>query len=195
MPPVEDSASFSWTGSGVRRRGEAKGYKVPTSKDLGPRLHDAGAAYARDMEHSTLGRSCLVAVDGTAAGVDALVWALRHAAAHDTRVDVLTVWPDHHSVLVHEVPGHFCAARWDAVVAQEDTIRRVADVVSTAPIRSVFLENSDVAVAFVRASASHDLVVLGAGSPHGRHGLTDRIIDAAACDVVVVALSHSDSGG
>jgi hypothetical protein len=146
------------------------------------------------MEQSTLDRTCLVAVDGTAAGVEALVWALRHAADHDTRVDVLTVWPDHRSVFVHEVPGHFCAARWDAVVAQEDTIRRAADRVSTAPIGSVSLENSDVAEAIVRASADHDLVVLGAGSPHGRHGLTDRIVDAAACDVVVVAPSPSDSG-
>jgi nucleotide-binding universal stress UspA family protein len=138
------------------------------------------------MQQSTPDRTCLVAVDGTAAGVDALVWALRHAADHDSRVDVLTVWPDHRSVFVHEVPGHFCAARWDAVVAQEDTIRRAADVVSTAPIGSVSLENADVAEAIVRASATHDLVVLGSESPRGRHGLTDRIIDSAPCDVVVV---------
>lgn len=142
------------------------------------------------MEQSTPDRTCLVAVDGTAAGVGALVWALRQAADHGTRVDVLTVWPDHRSVLVHEVPGHFCAARWDAVIAQEDTIRRAADVVSTAPIGSVSLENADVAEAIVRASTRHDLLVLGSGSEHGRNGLSDRIIDAAACDVVVVG-SHA----
>jgi nucleotide-binding universal stress UspA family protein len=139
------------------------------------------------MLESTLGRTCLVAVDGTAAGLDALVWALRHAADHDTRVDVLTVWPDHRSVFVHEVPGHFCAARWDAVIAQEDTIRRAADVVSTTSIGSVSVENADVADAIVRASTRFDLVVLGSRSPHGRHGLTERIIEKATCDVVVVA--------
>ena len=144
------------------------------------------------MQQSRPERTCLVAVDGTAAGVDALVWALRHAADHDTRVDVLTVWPDPRSVFVHEVPGHFCAARWDAVVAQEDTIRQAADVVSTAPIGSVSLENADVAEAIVRASASHDLVVLGSEAPRGRHGLIDRIIDAATCAVVVVG-SHVGS--
>ena len=84
------------------------------------------------------------------------------------------------------MPGHFCAARWDAVIAQEDTIRRAADVVSTAPIGSVSVENADVAEAIVRASARHDLVVLGSGPPHGRHRLTERIIEAATCDVVVV---------
>lgn len=138
------------------------------------------------MEQSTLDQTCLVAVDGTAAGVDALVWALRHAADHDAGVEVLTVWPAHHSAFVHEVPGHFCAARWDAVTGQEDTIRRAADVVSTAPIGSVSLENADVAEAIVRASTRHDLVVLGSGPPRGRHGLTERIIEAATCDVVVV---------
>jgi hypothetical protein len=138
------------------------------------------------MEQSTLERTCLVAVDGTPAGVDALVWALRRAADHGTRVEVLTVWPDHRSVFVHEVPGHFCAARWDARVAQEDTIQRAADVVSVAPIGSARLENADVAEAIVRASARHDLVVLGSGPPHGRDDLTHRIIAAASCDVVVV---------
>ncbi|MBD3947110.1 universal stress protein [Nocardioides ganghwensis] len=138
------------------------------------------------MEQSTLIRACLVAVDGAAAGVDALVWALRRAADHDTVVDVLTVWPDHRSVFVREVPGHFCAARWEAAVAQQDTIRRAADLVSTAPIRSVSLQNADVLDAIVRASERHDLVVLGSGSPRGPHRLTDRIVDAVPCDVVVV---------
>lgn len=170
------------------RRGQ--GRRSRRTGDLCPRRVDAGAAYGRTMEQSTLTRTltrtCLVAVDGTAAGVDALVWALRRAADEDTAVDVLTVWPDHRSVFVREVPGHFCAPRWEAAVAQQDTIRRAADVVSTAPIRSVSLENADVVDAIVRASERHDLVVLGSTSPHGRHRLTDRIVDAATCDVVVV---------
>jgi hypothetical protein len=142
------------------------------------------------MEQSTLEQNCLVAVDGTAAGVDALVWALRHAADHGARVDVLTVWPDHRGAFVHEVPGHFCAPRWDARVAQEDTIHRAAEVVSVAPIGSARLENADVAEAIVRASADHDLVVLGSVPPHAPHRLTDRIIDDATCDVVVVRSHH-----
>jgi len=112
------------------------------------------------MEQSTLARTCLVAVDGTAAGVDALVWALHRAADHDTAVDVLTVWPDHRSAFVREVPGHFSAPRWEAAVAQQDTIRRAADAVSTAPIRNVSLENADV------DAAGCDVVVVG---PHAHH--------------------------
>lgn len=131
--------------------------------------------------------SCLVAVDGTRAGVDALVWGLRHAAAHGMDLEVLTVWPAHHSVLVHEVPGHFCAPRWSARLAQEDTLREAVQAVPTAPVVVTTLENADAAEAIVRASASHQLVVLGSsGKAHAPHRLTERVLQHAACDVVVV---------
>jgi len=135
------------------------------------------------------GRTCLVAVDGTEAGVRALVWGLRHAADHDMRVEVLTVWPPHHSALVHEVPGHFCAPRWSARAAQQDTIRDALDAVPDGRIVAATLENADTASAIVRASARHDLVVLGSRSRHGRHRLIDRVLADAACDVVVVGSS------
>jgi hypothetical protein len=129
--------------------------------------------------------------------VDALVWGLRHAAAHGMDVEVLTVWPPHRNVLVHEVPGHFCAPRWSARVAQQDTVREAVEVVHGAPAVTVTLENADAAEAIVRASARHDLVVLGSSSPPA-HRLTDRIIQDAQCDVVVVGSpttsSHSRRG-
>lgn len=131
-------------------------------------------------------RTCLVAVDGTDASVDALVWGLRHAAEHDMDVEVLTVWPPQHAPLVHEVPGHFCAPRWSARAAQAEAVRRAVDTVPDAPRVETTLENADAAAAIVRASAHHDLVVLGAGAPGGRHRLIDRVLADAACDVVVV---------
>ncbi len=131
-------------------------------------------------------RSCLVAVDGTEAGVRALVWGLRHAAEHDMCVEVLTVWPDHHSVFVHEVPGHFSAPRWSARTAQEDAIRQAVSTVPEASIVATTLENADTASAIVRASARHELVVLGSSPRRGRHRLTARIIAEATCEVVVV---------
>ena len=131
-------------------------------------------------------RSCLVAVDGSRAGVEALMWALRHAAADDLAVEVLTVWPSHRSVLVHEVPGHFCAPRWSARVAQQDTVREAMDLVPTSRTVTTVLENADAAEAILAASARHDLVVLGASRRHAPHRLTRRIIDDASCDVVVV---------
>jgi hypothetical protein len=125
-------------------------------------------------------------VDGTPSGVDALVWALRHAVDHDMDVEVLTVWPDHRSALVHDVPGHFCAPRWTARVGQEKTVREALDAVCTPPHVRTTLENADAAEAIVRASERHDLLVLGSGRPPEPHRLTDRVIEGAACDVVVV---------
>lgn len=131
--------------------------------------------------------TCLVAVDGSEASVLALVWSLRYATDHDLGVEVLTVWPPHRSVLVHEVPGHFCAPRWRARTAQADVIGQA--VQRGVPGRSIIaasLENGEAADAIVRASARHELVVLGSNSHDSRHRLTDRIIEDAACEVVVV---------
>lgn len=131
-------------------------------------------------------RTCLVAVDGTRSGVEALVWGLRHAAAQDMDVEVLTVWPAHHSVLIHEVPGHFCAHRWSARVAQENTVREAIDAVPAPPPVTTTLENGDVAEVIVRASNHHDLVVLGSRRAQEHHRLTDRVIRDTTCDVVVI---------
>ena len=133
--------------------------------------------------------TCLVAVDGSEASVQALVWGFRHATDRDLAVEVLTVWPPHRSVLIHEVPGHFCAARWSARAAQEDAIRQALDEVPEASISAVRLENAETADAIVRASARSDLVVLGSDPNDSTHGLTDRIIEQAPCEVVVVAES------
>jgi nucleotide-binding universal stress UspA family protein len=142
-----------------------------------------------EARRGTQGRTCLVAVDGSEASVRALVWGLRHAIDRDMGVVVLTVWPSHHSVLIHEVPGHFCAARWSARTAQEDAIRQALDEVPEGPIRAVRLENAETADAIVRASAGCDVVVLGSDPNDTTHGLTDRIIEQSPCAVVVVGSS------
>ena len=133
--------------------------------------------------------TCLVAVDGSEASVRALVWGFRHAADRSMDVDVLTVWPPHGSVLIHEVPGHFCAARWSARTAQEDAIRLALDEVPEGPISAVRLENAESADAIVRAAAGCDLVVLGSEPNDTNHGLTDRIVEQSPCEVVVVGSS------
>ena len=126
-------------------------------------------------------------MDGTRSGVAALVWALRHAADTDMDVEVLTVWPSHHDVLIHEVPGHFCAARWNAVAAQERTVRQAVRDMSTPPPITTRLENANAGEAIVRASTSHDLVVLGSDRASGPHRLTDQVVRDAACEVVVLS--------
>ena len=138
----------------------------------------------------SLGPTCLVAVDGSDASIQALVWAFRHATDHGMHVEVLTVWPPHGSALIHEVPGHFCAARWIARTAQEDAIRQALDEVEDGPIRATRLENADTGTAIVRASARCDLVVLGSSSNDSHHSLTGQVIDEAACEVVIVGPSR-----
>jgi hypothetical protein len=135
------------------------------------------------------GRTCLVAVDGSDASVRALVWGLRHATDRDMAVEVLTVWPSHRSVFIHEVPGHFCAARWSARTAQEIAIGRALDEVPEGTIRAARLENSETVDAIVRASAGCEVVVLGSDPNDTTHELTDRVIERAPCEVVVVGSS------
>ncbi len=101
-------------------------------------------------------------------------------------VEVLTIWPAHHSALIHEVPGHFSAARWSARTAQEDVIRQALEEVLAGPITASRLENADAGAAIVRASARCDLVVLGSDPGDGSHSLTDRVRQQSACEVVVV---------
>lgn len=128
--------------------------------------------------------TCLVAVDGSEASVQALVWSCRHATDRDMCVEVLTVWPPHGSVLIHEAPGHLCEPRWSALTAQEEAIRRALDEVPDGPIRAVRLENAETADAIVSALAGCDLVVLGSSSNHRTHRLTDRVMEQAPCEVV-----------
>ena len=131
-------------------------------------------------------RTCTVAVDGSPASVRALEWGLRHAAARDWRVEVLTVWPGHRSVLIHEVPGHFAEARWRARAAQQAAVRQALTEVPEGAVALARLENADAAAAIVDASARCDLMVLGSTSSDHSHSLTDRVLEQAACPVVVV---------
>lgn len=135
------------------------------------------------------GRTCLVAVDGSDASVHALVWGFRYATDRGMCVEVLTVWPSHRSVLIHEVPGHVSAARWSARSAQADVIRRALEEVLDRPITAARLENADAGTAIVHASARCDLVVMGSNSNDSSHSLTDRVLEEAACEVVVVGSS------
>lgn len=135
--------------------------------------------------------TCLVAVDGSEASVDALIWGFRYATDHDMRVEVLTVWPPHGDVLIHEVPGHFCAPRWEARTAQAAVIQQALEEVPGRPMIDTSLENGDAADTIVRASARAELVVLGSSTNDRHSPLTTRIIEQASCEVVVAGAPHA----
>ena len=91
--------------------------------------------------------------------------------------------------MIHEVPGHFSAARASARTAQQEALRRAAGAAPDGPVTAARLENADAGAAIVRASVRCDLVVLGTDADDRSHSLTDRILEEAACDVVVVGSS------
>ena len=141
------------------------------------------------MPREIPGRTCLVAVVDSDASVHALVWAYHRAMLRGMCVEVLTVWPGHRGPLIHEVPGHFNAARWSAHAAQREALRNAAELVRDEPVTTARLENADAGAAIVRASARCELVVLGAHEGDRSHSLTDRILAEAVCEVVVVGSS------
>lgn len=142
----------------------------------------------------------LVGVDGSAASVGALVWALQRAVENDSTVEVVTAWPLGGAVFVHEVPGHFCEARWNAVQAQAQAVAHAQSLVEAAPPYVSRLENAPALDALVEAAARGTLVVLGTDRGQqdplevgAKVPLTVRVQRLAACPVVLIsheAASH-----
>ncbi len=191
-PEHSDAASGAHDGVAAQAIGLSKTYgdgpaKV-TALDEAP-SSSADRSRSTEATRRVGGSTCLVAVDGSVGSVRALVWGLRHAAGRGMCVEVLTVWPAHRSVFIHEVPGHFSAARCGARTAQQDAIRRALEEVSDRPITAVRLENADAEAAIVHASARCDLVVLGSNANDSSRSLTDRVLERADCEVVVVGSS------
>ena len=140
----------------------------------------------------------VVAVDGSAASVRALVWAMRRAGELGLRVEALTTWPLHGAVFVREVAGHFCEPRWRAREVQADAVSRALAVVDDAPPYELRVVNADLVDALVRASARAAMVVTGSdGPPAGaglRRRLTDRLRDAIPVELVLVGPEGPEDG-
>lgn len=143
----------------------------------------------------------VVGVDGSAASVAALVWALRHAAADNRLVMVVTAWPLRSRVFVHEVPGHFNDARAEAGQAQARAVAHALSLVDPAPPVECLLVNAPVLDAVVAAAGRDVLVVLGtdrtepAEEPAGRGpALTARAQDLADGPVLLVSATGTPIG-
>jgi hypothetical protein len=132
----------------------------------------------------------VVAVDGSAASVRALVWAMRRASELGVRVEALTTWPLHGAVFVREVAGHFCEPRWRAREVQADAVSRALAAVDDAPPYELRVVNADLVDALVRASARAVMVVTGSDGPLPgggvRRRLTDRLRDVIPVELVLV---------
>lgn len=138
----------------------------------------------------------VVAVDGSAASVRALVWAFRRASELGLRVEALTTWPLHGAVFVREVAGHFCEPRWRAREVQAEAVSRALAAVDDAPPYELRVVNADLVDALVRASARAVMVVTGTDGPIPGRGLrvrvTDRLRAALPVDLVLVGPERVD---
>lgn len=103
----------------------------------------------------------VVGVDGSERSVEALVWALQHAAKEHLPVLVVTAWPLRHRAFVHEVPGHFNDARWEASEAQARAIAQARSLVARAPRIESSLVNAPMLQAILALARPERLVVLG----------------------------------
>jgi nucleotide-binding universal stress UspA family protein len=138
----------------------------------------------------------VVAVDGSAASVRALVWAFRRASELGLRVEALTTWPLHGAVFVREVAGHFCEPRWRAREVQAEAVSRALAAVDDAPPYELRVVNADLVDALVRASARAVMVVTGSDGPAPGRGLrgriTDRLRAALPVDLVLIGPERAD---
>lgn len=138
----------------------------------------------------------VVAVDGSAASVRALVWAFRRASELGLRVEALTTWPLHGAVFVREVAGHFCEPRWRAREVQAEAVSRALAAVDDAPPYELRVVNADLVDALVRASARAVMVVAGTDGPEPGRGLrgrvTDRLRAALPVDLVLIGPERAD---
>jgi len=141
----------------------------------------------------------VVAVDGSAASVRALVWALHRATELGVRVEALTTWPLHGAVFVREVAGHFCEPRWRAREVQAEAVSRALAAVDDAPPYDLRVVNADLVDALVRASARAVMVVTGSDGPASgtgvRRRLTDRLREAIPVELVLVGPDDAVDAG
>ncbi|WP_148616327.1 universal stress protein [Nocardioides rubriscoriae] len=160
-------------------------HAAPTSPSA-PSAPTAPTSSSRpDGGHVVLG------VDGSPASAQALRWAAAEARARGCRLEVVTCWPDPEALFVHEVPGHFCAPRHQAVQGLERVLgaTRLAWEgleVSTAVV------NAHPVDTLVGRCTPQDLLVVGASrrrgarAERGAPGVDQRCSMSAPCPVVVV---------
>jgi nucleotide-binding universal stress UspA family protein len=130
----------------------------------------------------------VVGVHGTEASRRALQRAASVARERGWGIEVVTAWPEADEALIHDVPGHYNAARGRAMRWQADAVEALDP--SLLPRLSTYLVNARPAEALLARSADADLLVVGTASatdavdPKGVSGTCSR---EARCPTDVVA--------
>jgi hypothetical protein len=146
----------------------------------------------------TAARTVVVGVDGSTASVRALIWAFQLATDHSWAVEVLTVWPLHGPVLVHEVAGHFSEPRWRARDVQAAAVARAVAAVDEPPSFALRVVNGTVVDALSVAGRRSAMIVIGSDgpptTPRRRRRLSELIRQFVPDPVVVVGPAGPAAG-
>jgi nucleotide-binding universal stress UspA family protein len=137
----------------------------------------------------------VVGVDGSASSLEALDWAVKHAALEHAALTVIAVhevaasaWTGNPIVYPEDKPGEQQAQQ----AAQEAVNKAISDNGGAAPdsvtVRGV---SGTAAQLLIEASGSADLVVVGSRGAGGFASLltgstSSKVVNHAACPVVVV---------
>ena len=132
----------------------------------------------------------VVGVSESPSSAAALAWAHDLCRDRGWELDVVVAWPDVGEVLLHEVPGHYCAPRGRAVAALGAAMT-FCDVDVDDPAVQVFVDNGDPVDTLVEHSRGARLLVLGASGPGrsrraGRPPVSESCQQRASCTVFVV---------
>ncbi|MBF4765355.1 universal stress protein [Nocardioides islandensis] len=130
----------------------------------------------------------VVGVHGTEASRRALQRAATIARERGWGLEVVTAWPEADEALIHDVPGHYNAARGRAMRWQADAVAALDP--SLLPRLSTYLVNARPAEALVARSADADLLVVGTAASTDAPdlpGVSGTCCREARCPTDVVA--------
>ena len=138
----------------------------------------------------------VVGVSGSAASSAALAWAHERAKRRDWTLDVVAAWPDLGEPTIHEVPGHFNAARGRAVAGLNAALA-ACGVELDGPTVRVWVENDDPVEALVARCEGADLLVLGTAHDgrsrrRGLPSVHELCLGRVRCPVVQVDFPDGD---
>lgn len=132
------------------------------------------------------GHRITVGLDGSASSVRALAWAVGEGVRTGRPVGVLTAWPLHAAVMVHEVPGHYSDARGRALEVQRHALRQAGVISGRPSVVSAHLVNTSPVEALLAASLTAGMIVVGSHDPQDAGPVARRCWEESSCAVSVV---------
>jgi nucleotide-binding universal stress UspA family protein len=140
----------------------------------------------------------VVGMSGSPASLAALREALTIALDRGWSVEVVTAWPDAADVFVHEVPGHYCLPRGEALHSQRAALERMGVSGSQEDTVTTCLVNDRPADALLTKAEGAALLVIGSSAPvpgTERPTAESLMVAYLTCPLLVVDAGHRVTEG